>query len=73
MDAYDYLYVEITEKNKKYIASVVYWPPKQSKENHKILYDEIECIIKDKNGPICRQITLQYTGQLYLVMAKEQH
>ena len=41
VDAYDTLYVEITEKNQKYILGVVYRPPNLSEENVRILYDEI--------------------------------
>ena len=57
MDAYDTLYVEITERNKKYILGVVYKPPKLSEENDKILYDEIKSIIKDENAVICGDYT----------------
>ena len=47
-DAYDSLYVEIMEKNKKYILGIVYRTPKQSKENHIMIHDEIISIIKEK-------------------------
>ncbi len=53
VDAYDSLYVEVTEKNKKYVLGVIYRPPKQSEENDKKLYNEIKSIIKDENAVIC--------------------
>ncbi len=53
VDAYDSLYVEVTEKNKKNVLDVVYRPPKQTRENYKKLYNEIKSIIKDKNAIIC--------------------
>ena len=37
VNAYDTPYVEITEKNKKYILDVVYRPPKLRQENDIIL------------------------------------
>ncbi len=51
--AYDSLYVEVTEKNKKCVLGVIYRPPKQSEENDKKLYNEIKCVIKGKNEVIC--------------------
>ncbi len=49
----DSLYVEVTEKNKKYVLGVIYRSPKQTEENDKkILYNEIKSIIKDKNAVI---------------------
>ncbi len=46
-DAYDSLYVEVTDKNKKYVLGVIYRPPKQNEENDKKLYNEIKSVIKD--------------------------
>ncbi len=53
VDVYNPLYVEVTEKNKKYVLGVIYRPPKQTKENYKKLFNEIKSIIKDKNAVIC--------------------
>ncbi len=44
---------KLQKKNKKYVLGVIYRPPKQNKENGKKLYNEIKCIIKDKNAVIC--------------------
>ncbi len=52
VDEYDSLYVEVTEKNKKYVLGVIYRPPKQSEEYDIMLYNEIKSTIKDKNAVI---------------------
>ena len=58
--AYESVYVKIKINKNYLIIAAIYRPPKTTLENDKLLYDEIESIVKTKSSIICGDFNLPH-------------
>ena len=56
--AYESVYVKIKINKQYLIIATIYRPPKMTPENDKLLYDEIETVVKTKTSIICGDFNL---------------
>ncbi len=58
--AYESLYINIKINRKHLILATIYRPPKTTLENDKLLYDEMEAIVKAKTSIVCGDFNLPH-------------